>query len=99
MAVSERHDLLTPAEVTRAVKAGRLDTSSVRKLTDDLRRNFEVTTAVLIFVGGSDGAHTALLQEIDTDTGKVLFAGEIGKASWNELEHKVRDALRDVLTR
>jgi hypothetical protein len=89
--ISEKLDVISPAEISKAVYNKELNADSKQRLLSDLHEKFAVSTAILIAITQQNGKSNAVVEKINTKNGEAVEKKVVSIAQNNF------DQLREVI--
>jgi hypothetical protein len=90
MELNERYGIVSPAEISEAVKSGQVLSNNSTAMIEGLRKNLNVSRALIITVFPSADKLAARIEFIDTISGKTLQMKTEERIEQSELPARVR---------
>jgi hypothetical protein len=90
MDLNERYGIVSPAEISEAVKSGQVPSTNSTAMIDGLRKNLDVSRALVVTVFPSADKLAARIEFIDTISGKKLQTKTEEKIEQSELPERIR---------
>ena len=90
MDLNERYGIVSPAEISEAVKSGQVPSNNSTAMIEGLRKNLNVSRVLIVIVFPSADKLAARIEFIDTISGKTLQTKTEEKIEQSELPARVR---------
>ena len=90
MELNERYGIVSPAEISEAIKSGKVPSHDRSAMIEGLRKNLNVSRVLVVTVFPSADKLAARIEFIDTISGKTLQTKTEEKIEQSELPARVR---------
>lgn len=102
MELNELYGMVSPAEISEAIKSGTISARNKAALIKGLRDKLNVSSVIIITIFRSDAEHSVHIELVDTASGRTLNTRTTKtdkKMSWHEVEARIRsDAFSMLLS-